>query len=64
MALTPQTQQAFLEGTLFQPPFRKRKDKGARVVAQLVIGAVRKAVDAGSILVGASFLPTIARADV
>ena len=26
MALTPQTQQAFLEGTLFQPPFRKRKD--------------------------------------
>ena len=27
MALTPQTQQAFLEGTLFQPRFRKRKDK-------------------------------------
>ena len=27
MALTPQTQQAFLEGTLFQPPFRRMKDK-------------------------------------
>ena len=26
MALTPQTQQAFLEGALFQQPFRKRKD--------------------------------------
>lgn len=27
MALTPQTHQAFLEGTLSQLPFRKRKDK-------------------------------------
>ena len=26
MTLTPQTQQAFLEGTLFQPPSRRRKD--------------------------------------
>ena len=26
MALTPQTQHPFLEGTLFQPPFRRRKD--------------------------------------
>ena len=26
MALTPQTQQAFLEGTLFQPRFRRRND--------------------------------------
>ena len=27
MTLTLQTQQAFLEGTLFQPPFRRMKDK-------------------------------------
>ena len=27
MALTPQTQQAFLEGKLFQLRFRRRKDK-------------------------------------
>ena len=27
MALTLETQHPFLEGTLFQPPFRRRKDK-------------------------------------
>ena len=37
---------------------------GARVVAQLVIGVVRMSIVAGSILVGASFLPKNARADI
>ena len=42
----------------------EKPPKGARVVAQLVIGVVRMSIVAGSILVGASFLPTIARADI
>ena len=37
---------------------------GAREVAQLVIGIVRMSIVAGSILVGASFLPKTARADI